>query len=224
MNDEKRHTEVIPCRHCGNSAPMEVVSAYSEYEYFTDGLSGEEHGELFAVYELCVCPTCSHLTLRQIDHVTPTDEPPITVLYPEAVENKAPRGVPDDVRRAYVCATRVRSIDANAYAVLLGRVLETVCRDRKAMGDTLAKKLLNLSERNEIPGRLADVAKGLRQLRNVGAHADLGELTEAEVPVLDNLTCAILEYVYTAPLLVSDAEECLKRLRGDDDDVGGQDR
>jgi len=58
-----------------------------------------------------------------------------------------------------------------------------------------------------------DVAAGIRKLRNIGAHADLGELTEAELPVLDGLTRAILEYVYSAPLLAREAEERLAKLK-----------
>jgi len=199
---------------------MEIVASHDGYDYYRDSYSGEERGELMATYQLCLCPACSRLTLREVDQISHADEPPVAVLYPEAVEDDTPRGVPDDVRKAYLSATKVRSIDANAYAVLLGRVLEIVCRDRNATGDTLAKKLADLSARNEIPERLAEVAKGLRQLRNVGAHADLGELSDAEVPVLDNLTRAILEYVYTAPLLVSDAEECLNRLKDQRKDDG----
>jgi hypothetical protein len=57
------------------------------------------------------------------------------------------------------------------------------------------------------------MAHGLRQLRNVGAHADLGELNESEIPVLDALSRAILEYVYRAPRLLEEVNERLKKLK-----------
>ena len=60
---------------------------------------------------------------------------------------------------------------------------------------------------------MVHVAAGIRKLRNVGAHANLGEITEAELPVLDDLTRAILEYVYSAPLLATEAEERLASLK-----------
>jgi hypothetical protein len=41
----------------------------------------------------------------------------------------------------------------------------------------------------------------------------LGELTSAELPVLDDLTRAILEYVYSAPFLAREAEERLAKLK-----------
>ena len=57
----------------------------------------------------------------------------------------------------------------------------------------LFKKLANLAENKEIPEKLIPVADKLRVFRNVGAHVALGELTENEVPILDNLSRAILE-------------------------------
>ena len=143
-------------------------------------------------------------------------------LYPGMREG--PRGLPERIARAWNAATKVRSIDPNAYGVLVGRVLELVCDDRNAHGNSLAAKLKDLSTRGEMPQKLVDVANGLRHLRNVGAHASLGELTEAEVPVLDGLTRAILEYVYTAPLLAREAEDRLKKLRTNKPSEGSEAR
>lgn len=220
MSKEKRFTEEIKCRHCLNSTQMEVVSDYndvSEYEGAPDGTwMAAMSWEAGPIYQLVKCPACGKVTFRRAYWHSGSMDPSeieYEILYPASDGSDTPRGMPEAVHKAYVSAVKVRSIDANAFAVLLGRVLEIVCRDRKAVGDTLAKKLGDLSEKKEIPERLVDVAKGLRQLRNVGAHPDLGELTEAEVPVLDNLTRAILEYVYTAPILVTDAEGCLERLK-----------
>jgi len=91
-------------------------------------------------------------------------------------------------------------------------VIELVCEDRGAEGRTLQKRLADLASKGEIPPKLADVAHGLRQLRNVGAHATLGELTPSEAPILQELTLAILAYVYSAPLLAKKAVERYERL------------
>lgn len=71
----------------------------------------------------------------------------------------------------------------------------------------------SLADKGVIPSGLVNVAAGIRKLRNIGAHGDLGELTEAEVPVLDDLTRAILEYVYSAPQLAREAEERFAKLK-----------
>jgi hypothetical protein len=221
MSKEKRFTAEIECRHCRNSTPMEVVSDFNDVsDYEEDSPQGRflapMSWEAGSIYQLAKCPACDKVTFRRAFWHSGTMDPSeieYETLYPASDRSDTPRGMPEAVQKAYMSAVKVRSIDANAYGVLLGRVLDIVCRDRKAAGDTLAKKLVDLSAKKEIPERLVEVAKGLRQLRNVGAHPDLGELTEAEVPVLDNLTRAILEYVYTAPILVADAEDCLKRLK-----------
>lgn len=124
-----------------------------------------------------------------------------------------PRGLPARVQQSYEAALKVRRIDANAFGVLLGRVLEIVCEDRAAARSDLYAKLQDLAEKKEIPEKLVDVAHSLRKLRNVGAHAALGELTPAEVPILEDLTRAILEYVYTAPFLATLAVSRIEQLR-----------
>jgi len=131
-------------------------------------------------------------------------------LYPQSI--RIPVGLPVEIEKAYLAAIKVKAIDSNAFAVLLGRVLERVCVDRSATGDSLHKRLSDLAGKSEIPAKLVDVAHGLRHLRNVGAHADLGELTSEEVPILDDLCRAILEYVYTAPHLAQKAQNAVKAL------------
>jgi hypothetical protein len=79
------------------------------------------------------------------------------------------------IKKGYESTRMVKYADAKAYAVLMRRILELICEDRQAGGDTLYKKLVILSSRNEIPSNLIDVAHGLRNIGNVGAYASLGE-------------------------------------------------
>lgn len=203
----------IRCGHCGNFAPMRgtldrcgVVDQYNK-----DLKMIVEEGPVF---ELLHCPSCNGVVLREgyhADYYSEEDAAYRKVIYPPT--DRTPSGLPRGVGNAYEAAVRVRTVDANAYAVLLGRVLDKVCEDRKADGQTLFNKLQNLAERGEIPGNLAEMAQSLRQLRNVGAHADLGELTAEEIPFLDDLCRAILEYVYSAPTLIAKAQATLEKLR-----------
>ena len=172
------------------------------------------NGSLGYSAHLSKCPACSGIILRRYywhDFAVDPSEIVYEELYP--VANELPLGLPDEISKAYRAALKVRNIDTNAYVILLGRVLELVCVNRDATGNNLDNKLKNLSQKGEIPEKLVDVASGLRKLRNIGAHASLGGLTEAEIPVLDKLTLAILEYVYSAPLLAKEAEGRLKKLK-----------
>jgi hypothetical protein len=208
---EKSFSPTMKCGHCQNKAPMEVVVEHSQVqEHEDDGGCPWEAGY---VYGLLQCPACEGITLRRYtwnDSMDPEDVR-FEFLYP--VPEKQLRGLPKRIDDAYKAAQKVRNIDANAYGVLLGRVLDLICQDRSATGATLDEQLKNLADRGEIPGKLVDVAKGLRKMRNVGAHAALGELTIAELPVLDDLTRAILDYVYSASLLATEAENRLAELK-----------
>jgi hypothetical protein len=207
-NKEKSLTQNIKCGHCQNIAPMTLETKYFENDERDPDSGIDSH----TGYEICTCPVCKGVTLRSYfwhDAMDPEDVS-YEILYPAA--EKTQNGLPLSVRKAYEAAQNVKHIDVNAYGVLLGRVLEIVCEDRGAIGDTLDKKLKNLAEKKEIPEKLVDVATGIRRLRNIGAHASLGELTGQEIPILNDLTRAILDYVYSAPHLASVAASSLLAL------------
>jgi len=65
----------------------------------------------------------------------------------------------------------------------------------------------------ETPGRLAEMAQGLRLLRNIGAHADLGEIVQSDVPILIDFCEAILEYIYRAPARITILQKRLDSLK-----------
>ncbi|HEX3555225.1 MAG TPA: DUF4145 domain-containing protein [Thermoanaerobaculia bacterium] len=213
VEDSQNTIGPVECPHCGNVTPMQIVSTYSQVKEYSDS-QFPIIWDAGNVYELLACASCHRVTLRSYfyhSHALEPDEIEIRILYP--AKRDAPSGLPDQISKAYSAANRVKAIDANAYGVLLRRVLELVCVDREASGKDLNAKLADLAQKGEIPSKLAGVAKGLRQLGNVGAHATLGELTPEEVPVLDDLCRAILEYVYSAPSLAQCAEERLNRLK-----------
>lgn len=200
------------CGHCGNFAPMQIVAEYSEIKLHVERESKNESWEWSDgnVYEVLLCPACKCVELRRHYYHDGLEDPDYKTLYP--VSTQIPLGLPKRIQQEYEAALKVRSISANAYGVLMGRVLELVCEDRKAKGNSLYGKLTDLAKSHEIPDKLLPVADKLRIFRNVGAHSALGELTAAETPILDNLSRAILEYVYSAPHLVEAAASALEKL------------
>lgn len=203
----------IKCGHCGNYAPMKRGANYSTIERVYDENIGVSYNEGY-IYEILECPSCIKINLmsRYYNEIEDREFPPSPeILYPS--NDQIPIGLPISIEKAYEAALKVKQIDANAYGVLTGRLLEMICEDRNAKGKDLNSKLSDLSTKGEIPANLVGVANGLRNLRNVGAHAVLGELTPDEVPILNSLTKAILEYVYSAPHLANIAEEKLDKLK-----------
>ncbi len=209
---EKRFTSPQKCGHCANVAPMEIVKGYSQTQVEQDEFGAPwEHGK---VYELLLCPACDEVILRRYwwnDGIESEADIRPETLYPSEV--RLPPGVPPNVQRAFVSALKVKFIDSNAFGVLIGRVREEVCAERKASGHFLADKLKSLATCGEIPTQLVGVADGLRELRNLGAHAELGELTAEEVPVVEDLCRALLDYLYAAPFLTQRAMNRLSALR-----------
>lgn len=205
MDNKEKITTTLQCNHCSNIAPMERVAEYTQSKEYEDdgfGLSWTAG----VSYELYVCPSCEKVTLRSY-HFHDLRDPEdwiFNTLYP--LPDKIPIGLPQHIKESYETAIRAKKIDANAYGVLLGRVLEMICQDRNAKGKNLQTKLENLHKKGEIPNSIVEISHNLRQLRNVGAHADLGSLTDEEVPILNDLCRAVLEYVYSAPELIQNAK------------------
>lgn len=216
MAGQDKQTLQRQCGHCGRLAEMAVVHSESHVEEYEDQRFGPNSSVEWSagdVYNLLVCPGCKGVILEKYgfhDAYDP-DEWPLTTLYPG--KDSLPAGIPADVRSECEAALKVRMVDPNSYGVRLGRALERVCSDRGAQGKDLYAKLNDLAAKNEIPEQVNALAQSLRKLRNVGGHAGLGDLTEAEIPLLDSLYRAVLEYVYTAPQLIEQAEERYRELK-----------
>src|SRR5258707_1108182 len=115
-------------------------------------------------------------------------------------------------RSSQIKSSTLPSNTANAFAVLLGRVLDLICDDRQAKPGTLHARITELSDRRDSPPNLVDLAHHLRKLRNFGAHADLGSLSAEDAQLLEALCRAMLLYLYTAPSLVAKAEAKLATM------------
>lgn len=208
-----KFTQPLTCNHCGNKAPMLIAATYNKIRNHEDEsscLSWDEGN----FWEMLECPSCSEILFRKgYWHEYLCDEagPDYEMLYPSRSESI--RGLPIHIAKTYEAAQKVKAIESNAFAVLLGRVLDLVCIDKNAAGGSLFERLQDIANKGIMPQQLAEMAHALRQLRNIGAHADLGELTSAEVPILDDLSKAILEYVYSAPALVQLVQLKIEKLK-----------
>ena len=184
-----------------------------------DNKSDDEDFSYGTYYEILKCHSCPEVTLRCHEwHDLADDdiETEYRILYP--AESRMPLGMPEKIEKAYFAALKVKAVDANAFGVLIGRVMDMVCQDRGATGRFLGLKLADLAAKGEVPQKLVQVAERLTKLRNVGAHAELGELTAKEVPVVEDLCRALLDYIYTAPHLATRADDTLTNLLSKQDE------
>lgn len=206
-------SKLITCRHCGNVSQMDIIGNvaddYTEEDPET-GMSfdGGTH------YSVLKCPACVKVNIVSYgwhEAMESDDEISYDFLFPQ--NPNYPIGLPEKILTAYNAAEKVKTIDVNAYAILMRRLLELVCLDRNATSGTLAAMLKELANKNEIPNKLVKVASGLKDFGNIGAHAGSGDLTETEIPIVNALCSAILEYVYSAPYLATIAENKLTTIK-----------
>lgn len=213
---EKKFSQPVHCGHCLNNAPMEIVAEFSRVTD-TIEIHPNDYENVYRIYQLLQCPACFDLLFQAYQwcdaYMETPEDTTIEILYPSKELADIPLGLPDKINKALTAAQKVKSIDANAFGVLMRRVLEMVCIDRKAKGKNLADQLQDLAEKNEIPNKLVMVAKNIKNLGNIGAHPALGDLTKDEIPMLNALSNAILEFVYTAPYLANQAEERVNQFK-----------
>jgi len=218
MKKDKYFTEIIDCTVCGNKANMEVLDdciIKSESYYIEHMLGQSEEATNDLHWQIVKCPACHNSLLREgwwNEMFGDETGPRFKVVFPKAIKNKKINALPKDIEKAYNAAEKVKLIDSNAFAVLLGRVLDKILLEKKAEGDTLNDKLNDLAEKGLIPDTIAKAAHGLRKLRNIGAHADLGELTEEEIPILEEIINVILVYLYSAPDMIIQVTKKIDKL------------
>jgi len=203
----------MKCPQCNQNAKMDVLNEYVQTIIPPEGITWANK-----TYILMLCPKCEQVSLESIlDHseLMEPDEREVLILYPQI-----PQGLPKNVEVAYRDAMSVKVSSPNAYGALLRKVIEEVCLDRKANGRGLYKKIEDLGKRGEIPVSLVEIAHNIRDLGDRGVHAELGQLTEWQTPLLESLCKVILEYLYYVPYLAAEAkrqQETEKWLQEDDD-------
>jgi Domain of unknown function (DUF4145) len=208
---ELRYRQNVKCQHCRNTVTMLIVANHSQVRGHNSSDGNLEWSE-GNVYEILKCPACDGVTFQRgyFHDQFPEEWQPV-VLYP--TEAKKVDGLPTEIERAYAAALAVKGIEAHAFAVLVRRLLEMICLDKGAQGRNLFEQLKFLVQTGVIPQQLIDIANGLRNFGNIGAHAAGVQLSENEVPVIDALCRAILEYVYGAPHLVALAQQTLDKVK-----------
>jgi hypothetical protein len=195
---------------------MEILTQKRCAEYYEEEQDRmlREEWEIGVIYYILRCYSCHNVTFYEFSIYTGVDPEYMDrssdrILYP--CENDPPIGLPTSIQAEWDAAIRVRRINQNAFAVLLGRVLDAICLHQKAEGKYANDRIEYLASSGQLPQSLKDVAHGLRQLRNFGAHGNLGELDAKDAPLLESLCRALLMYLYTVPALAQDAQKRLER-------------
>jgi hypothetical protein len=206
MNDEI----ILICSHCGNKAPHVMKTQISSREVVFD-MNSEPLGEIENYFYLTECKTCNGICLYSDWEASdnPGDLQKASLLYP------APRAlgeaIPKEIRKSYEEARKVEKISPNAFAVLIRRSLELLCKDQKAKGNNLKEQIADLSAKGIIPTTLVEMAETLRFIGNIGAHKIEVDIDLEETSAIDDFLVAMLEYVYVAPNKIKKLRESISK-------------
>ena len=201
---------ILICSHCGNKTPHLIKTQISSHEEVYDS-NGECLGEIKTYYYLTECKTCNGISLFSDWEASdnPGDLQKASQLYPPPRE--LGEAIPKEIRKSYEEARKVEKISANAFAVLIRRSLELLCRDQKAKGNNLKEQIADLSERGIIPNKLVEMAETLRFIGNIGAHEIEVDIDQTETRAIDDFLVAMLEYVYVAPNKIKNFKDTIAK-------------
>jgi hypothetical protein len=205
-----------PCGHCGFKGPLDHKGEVA-IKRGTDLTSGGEEYEWGKFASVAVCPVCEDLTLGTYWWIDVLGEPEdYRRIYPTERDNSA---LPEKVRARLDTALKIKRIDPASYAVAIRRMLETVANIEGATGKDLFHKLDDLAAQERIPERLAEIGHELRTLGKFGAHDDEVEVEDADVPFIEDLAEAILEYLYRAPAKLAAVRAGIEARKSVSDDA-----
>lgn len=188
----------LSCTQCGNDTAAEVIGTVTDtHWYYADEENPDSEMSHSFYYEVVKCITCKTVQIFKYEEDNYEGLDGAKLLYP--LKRRIPDGVPVAISREFNDAQRVEKISRTAYAVLIGRVLERLFKDKGAIGERLYDQIKDLSDRGIIPDTLCEMGHALRFLRNKGAHVSDYEIEDNEVEAMRDFVITMLEYVYVAP-------------------------
>ena len=199
------------CGHCGNRGSVVKVE---DIEVKRWSLQVDTYGEIsFVRYtRVSKCAACEEVTIWGFTQ--PSDQVEsihVQRLYPWQRDHTA---LPSKVRQRLEVADRVRKLDPGLYAVAIRRMLETVFNERGAEGRDLWAKARDLASKDQLPGTIADAVSRLRDLGKYGAHDEEIEVSAKDVPMIEDLANAVLEFLYRAPAAIAALEASVTERGG----------
>ena len=133
------------------------------------------------------------------------------IEYPTVAISK--EGVPKDIYAAFESAIKTKGIDYAICLLSLRRVLEMICKDKGAVGNTLEQKNQSLVDKNIFTSTIDDACWIIRQLGNEAAHADKIEVYQNDIEQVIEYIALIIKYLYSMPYQVKIMKEQVKKRK-----------
>lgn len=216
MNKSSIIDTVHTCYHCGNTGKLRYIDkiGWSDEEIEHDPITAEvtdytliEREDWF-IFE---CPVCNKPVLISEYFFAPYNETTRKIEYPTVAISK--EGVPKDIYAAFESAIKTKGIDYAICLLSLRRVLEMICKDKGAVGNTLEQKIQSLVDKNIFTSTIDDACWIIRQLGNEAAHADKIEVYQNDIEQVIEYIALIIKYLYSMPYQVKIMKEQVKKRK-----------
>lgn len=210
---------VHTCYHCGNTGKLKYIDKVGWVNNFVErDYDGEILGctllerEDWYIFE---CPVCQKPVLISEYTWDPDDYTESKIEYPSVAISQ--EGVPKEIYTAFEAAIKTKGIDFSICLLSLRRVLEMICKDRGAVGNTLEQKIADLVSKNIFTSTLDNACWIIRQLGNEAAHADEIKVYKNDVEQVIEYISIIIKYLYSMPYQVKRMKEKIEKRknRGD---------
>ena len=188
------------CYHCGNKGLLYVegqtVSKWTEKVGYGYNEYEEDVGAI--TWKLLKCPVCQLVSLYTIDDDYINDERIKRIDYPRTKLEAC--WVPATISEPFEAALKVRSINSEICLISLRMVLEAICRNQGARGNTLVDMVSDVIKRGILPDIYKDACDIIRTLGNKAAHADSSSaLYKNEVEKIITFLEKMIDYLYVLP-------------------------
>lgn len=199
---------VLYCPHCGNTSVQTKLlnQRYTERSYWGSEAEEETHDALYTVTR---CETCAQLLVYSECEDFTDDTPIGDLVFPK--QSAFSDAVPENVRRVYHEALRVKQASPTAFVILARRVLEEICRAKGVTRPSLSQALGELAAQGVIPKTLTEASALIRLVGNAGAHASEIRITVPLVWAVDDFVKAVIEYLFVAPSRIEQFKASLGR-------------
>ncbi|MCK5708757.1 MAG: DUF4145 domain-containing protein [Candidatus Aureabacteria bacterium] len=168
-NSDKK--QVLYCSHCGNTSVQTKLIEQDYLESYYSYSDGKESKEP-SCFTVTRCETCSGILVYS--KLLPAPEETWSTLFGEIVypqENGFNMSIPQNIRKVYQEALKVKNASPTAFVILARRVLEEICKDKSIKSNNLSQALEKLSAQGEIPKILSEAISLIRLVGNAGAHS-----------------------------------------------------
>lgn len=213
LNATKGHEVLVACSKCTGRTAHEVVASLDE-----SGRDDDYDVQWETNYQIIRCKGCKFTSFRSAssnseDYFQVAEEEWEQAvdekLYPSRLEGRKDLGdgeflLPTDTRRVYRETLQALVNNSPVLAGIgLRALVESVCKERNAVGDNLFKQIDNLAEQHILTPASAKILHKIRSLGNAAAH-EVKPHTEKQLGLAMDVVEHLLRDVYILPKLAED--------------------